>query len=441
MVGRLREGAEAAASTAISVIGKVIFEALAERAGRMGITDGVWTNWHTAAENAPERLRPSLQILKLAFMRNSLFANNLVRPYPEGAKTAFVVTRRRPAGVGALAGAPPTGAGTTSTGTPTAATTRWSARRTPGSSATSATTSGSPRSRPRANPGTNPVSVREVSRARCFAPHGRAQEVPFLNLWAAAWIQFMTHDWVSHGSGRPEARAERVPLADDDPLRALRRRAPRLSAATLARPHAPEQRRGDGRRRSSTRSRTGGTARRSTAATSSHAAIGFAAVDGGKLTVTDEGCLPRRPASRHRADRLRPQLVGRPRRASTRCSPASTTRSATISPAAYPAWDDEALFQTARLVNAARDGEDPHGGVDAGDPAQPARSTTDARELVRRCSRSLRWRRASRPSRRSRSATPSSAASSVDAAGGLRQVRPAARSSPPSTACTRCCPT
>ena len=30
-----------------------------------------------------------VQILKLAHMRETLFANNLVRPYPEGVKTGY----------------------------------------------------------------------------------------------------------------------------------------------------------------------------------------------------------------------------------------------------------------------------------------------------------------------------------------------------------------
>src|SRR5436305_13090099 len=28
--------------------------------------------------------------------------------------------------------------------------------------------------------------------------------VPFLNMFAAAWIQFMIHDWFSHGTNQPE---------------------------------------------------------------------------------------------------------------------------------------------------------------------------------------------------------------------------------------------
>ncbi|HEY6037219.1 MAG TPA: peroxidase family protein, partial [Kofleriaceae bacterium] len=42
--------------------------------------------------------------------------------------------------------------------------------------------------------------------------------VPFLNLLAASWIQFMVHDWFSHGDNRSSDFVS-VPLATDDPLR------------------------------------------------------------------------------------------------------------------------------------------------------------------------------------------------------------------------------
>src|SRR5262249_6027550 len=44
------------------------------------------------------------------------------------------------------------------------------------------------------------------------------KEVPFLNLFAAAWIQFQTHDWVSHGDNLRQA-VHRIPLSDDDRVR------------------------------------------------------------------------------------------------------------------------------------------------------------------------------------------------------------------------------
>lgn len=44
------------------------------------------------------------------------------------------------------------------------------------------------------------------------------KEVPFLNLLAAAWIQFENHDWINHGENVPDEVHE-IPLAEDDPFR------------------------------------------------------------------------------------------------------------------------------------------------------------------------------------------------------------------------------
>lgn len=53
------------------------------------------------------------------------------------------------------------------------------------------------------------VSNRLLAR-RAFVP------VPHLNLLAAAWIQFMVHDWLSHGSNDKEAEPWDVPLPEGD---------------------------------------------------------------------------------------------------------------------------------------------------------------------------------------------------------------------------------
>ena len=44
------------------------------------------------------------------------------------------------------------------------------------------------------------------------------ESVEFLNLLAASWIQFMTHDWISHGDVDPHAVIT-VELPTDDPAR------------------------------------------------------------------------------------------------------------------------------------------------------------------------------------------------------------------------------
>jgi hypothetical protein len=48
-----------------------------------------------------------------------------------------------------------------------------------------------------------------------LARNGSFQPVPFLNLLAASWLQFMVHDWLSHGPGTAGEEI-RVPLADGD---------------------------------------------------------------------------------------------------------------------------------------------------------------------------------------------------------------------------------
>jgi len=58
-------------------------------------------------------------------------------------------------------------------------------------------------------------SPREVS--RILFTRDREKPVPFLNLLAAAWIQFQVHDWFNHTPSSHQFF--NIPLADDDPLR------------------------------------------------------------------------------------------------------------------------------------------------------------------------------------------------------------------------------
>lgn len=56
----------------------------------------------------------------------------------------------------------------------------------------------------------NPRTIsRDLLARREFVP------VPHLNLLVSGWLQFMVHDWLSHGSSLPDA-PHQVPLADDD---------------------------------------------------------------------------------------------------------------------------------------------------------------------------------------------------------------------------------
>ena len=222
-LGEQREGVAAVAHDAsiklghaAGAVGSFVLHHLTEFAGRRGTNDAVWTNWHSSGKGLPPRLAKVVQILKLAHMRETLFANNLVRPYPDGAKTAFYGTSTPPPPE-ALRWRMADGSWNKLTPGPDgrydpmvgAAYTRFF--RNVGDER------GLDAVRPRGNEATSPVSVRELSRA-LFAPTGERQLVPFLNLWAAVWIQFMNNGWVSHGSSDSD-RIETVPLAEDDPIR------------------------------------------------------------------------------------------------------------------------------------------------------------------------------------------------------------------------------
>jgi len=50
---------------------------------------------------------------------------------------------------------------------------------------------------------------------------GATKEVPFLNLLAASWIQFQVHDWVSHGENLERPDIIEIPLNEDDPARVV----------------------------------------------------------------------------------------------------------------------------------------------------------------------------------------------------------------------------
>ena len=60
-------------------------------------------------------------------------------------------------------------------------------------------------------------SPREVSRK--LLTRKKYQPVPFLNMLAAGWVQFMVHDWFNHSDGKV-SDAFHIALGADDPLRA-----------------------------------------------------------------------------------------------------------------------------------------------------------------------------------------------------------------------------
>jgi hypothetical protein len=63
----------------------------------------------------------------------------------------------------------------------------------------------------------NPRTVSRELFTRAEGADGM-KKIPFLNLLAGSWIQFMNHDWVSYGDPS-ETKVYKIPLAPDDPAR------------------------------------------------------------------------------------------------------------------------------------------------------------------------------------------------------------------------------
>ena len=183
--------------------------ALSEAFGRAGVADEVWTNWYRDNTGVPQPGDEAIGIFKLAYMRRTLFENNIVRTYPDEATTNFFAAGAAGPPAWALHartedgswnwlpqdehGKRVTGADPRHDPLVGAAFTRFF--RNVGDDRGLDATWGS------ADPGHDPVNVLAVSQA-LLTRRGPMLEVPFLNLAAAAWIQFENHDWVSHGENR-----------------------------------------------------------------------------------------------------------------------------------------------------------------------------------------------------------------------------------------------
>jgi hypothetical protein len=157
----------------------------------------VWTNWY--------RKKLYKGILTLAYMRDKLDRDNLKSTYPADAKIGYV-----PDGL-----VPPNGVTHFRTADGT-----WNRLDNPKEGA-----AGTRFPRNVAN-----SSIRRPTDEELLAPNPRTisrklltrgdtmKEVPFLNLLAASWIQFQNHDWISHGEIQQRDIIE-IPLDEDDPAR------------------------------------------------------------------------------------------------------------------------------------------------------------------------------------------------------------------------------
>jgi tetratricopeptide (TPR) repeat protein len=168
-----------------------------------GYRGRVWTNWYGR--------RLALEVLTLAYMREQLNADNLKSTYPAGTLIGFQRKGQRPpVGVGYFRTAdgswnnladPKEGAA----GTRFLRNVELSAIR--------------PETGPELlDPNPREVSLRLLTRPEAADGQPEMATVKFLNLLAASWIQFMIHDWVNHGEvARDGVITVRLPR--DDPAR------------------------------------------------------------------------------------------------------------------------------------------------------------------------------------------------------------------------------
>ncbi len=180
-----------------TVIG-LIFSGITELHGRLtGYSDRVWTNWY--------RRNVARGMLTLAYMREQLNAKNLKSTYPDGSLIGFQARGQKPP-PGALHYRTADGSwNNLDDPMEGAAKTRF-----PRNVANEAIT-------PEDGDRLLDPNPRTISR-KLLERGDEMLEVPFLNMLAAIWIQFQNHDWITHGDNIEQGMIE-VPLDLDDPAR------------------------------------------------------------------------------------------------------------------------------------------------------------------------------------------------------------------------------
>jgi hypothetical protein len=176
--------------------GAAIFDLLTHTVGRH-YRGRLWTNWY--------RKGVSAGVLTLAYMRERLNAQNLLTTYPPHSKIGFMPEGLQP---------PP---GVTHFRTADGS---WNNLADP--------KEGAAHTRFMRNVHNNAIkpdddllspNPRLVSQK--LLTRGEAmKEVGFLNMLAACWIQFQNSDWISHGENASTATID-IPFPEDDPARAL----------------------------------------------------------------------------------------------------------------------------------------------------------------------------------------------------------------------------
>jgi tetratricopeptide (TPR) repeat protein len=302
--------------------------------GRLaGYRDAVWTNWY--------RRSLTFAILTLAYMREQLNARNLGTSYPHGTLTGFQREGQTP---------PP---GVTHFRTADGS---WNNLADPKEGAAGTrflrnvdlAAIRPEKGTQLLTPNPREISRKLLTRDKQETGEPVMKEVPFLNLLAASWIQFMNGDWINHGEIRYNDVIE-VPLPEDDPARTRYWQTKMFIGKTQADPT-----RMDGREEAATSSINevthwwdGSQIYGSDQPTQDRLRSG---VDG-KLRLNGDGTLPLDRKGIEETGFTRNWWVGLTmlhtlfaREHNAVCDHLR---------AAYPDWDDNRLFNVARLINAA----------------------------------------------------------------------------------------
>ncbi|MCX6521493.1 MAG: peroxidase [Actinobacteria bacterium] len=298
----------------------------------------VWTAW--------DRKGLTAGTMVLAHMREELMAHNLHTTYPPGAKVGFV-----PDGL-----TPPPGVTHFRT-----ADGSWNRLDDPKEGAAGTrflrnVANASIRPAGHDDPALLTPNPRTISRKlltrRLDADGPVVQEVPFLNLLAASWIQFQNHDWVTHGENLlAHDDPLLIPLDADDPVRELTGQEALVVPRTQADPTHPGPDGGETTPVTFVNEVThwwdGSQLYGSDLETQRRLRSGV----GGRLRLEPDGRLPVADDGVEDTGFVRNWWVGLSmwhtlfaREHNSIC---------TMLAGRYPEWDDERLFQTARLVNAA----------------------------------------------------------------------------------------
>jgi len=183
----------------VGIVASIVTSVLTQLVGKLiGYRDEVWTNWYRRKSNF-------IGVLTLAYLREKLNKNNLKNTYPTGTLVGFQPTGQTP---------PP---GVTHYRTADGS---WNNLLDPKEGAAGTRF---PRNvsnhviRPESGLNLLTPNPRLVSRT-FLTRHNSMLEIPFLNLLAASWINFENHDWVHHGQNLIE-EVQEIPLAEDDPAR------------------------------------------------------------------------------------------------------------------------------------------------------------------------------------------------------------------------------